>query len=348
MMKKTTIRVSGIAAALFGLFAAGAHADVTISGDMRAGVQVINDAAAKDYTGKATAGAQTRVDGRTNLYFKGSEDLGNGLKAIWQVQTRFGTDGTGNDDQSFDKNGVGSGTGGTLANQDTFVGLAGNFGMIRLGRDTGNFGDGKYDKTFVEGLDNNGGLFGGGGAGNNMIRYDLPSFGKLNASYQWWTGENKTNGLNATNGNSFRVDYGSSDDPWSVGAAYSKLSDVHNSTNTAIAGDASVWAVTAGVNLDGGFTIAGEYQVSKDTSSLKTKNAGLYGYYTVGNLQLGLQYGQSKADQLVGDAIKTKETVLSAHYSLSKRTTTYAEFLSKKPDNKDTENLMVVGLSTSF
>jgi predicted porin len=348
MMKKTTIRVSGIAAALFGLFAAGAHADVIISGDMRAGVQFINDAAAKDYTGVANAGSQTRVDGRTNLYFKGSEDLGNGLKAIWQVQTRFGTDGTGNDDQSFGKNGVGSGTGGTFANQDTFVGLAGNFGMLRLGNDTGNMGDGKYDKTFVEGLDNNGGFFGGGGAGSNMIRYDLPSFGKLNASYQWWTGENKANGLSASNGNSVRVDYGSSDDPWSVGAGYSKLSNVHNATNTAITGDVSQATMTAGVNFDA-FTLAAEYQVNTNDpvvgNSTKVKNLGLYGYYTAGNLQLGLQWGQSKDDST---DTKTKETVLMAHYSLSKRTTAYAEYLSKKPDNKDTENLMVVGLSTSF
>src|SRR2546428_8842763 len=99
-MKKTTFRTSSIAAALFALFGAHAHADVTIPGDLRAGVQYLNDAAAKALIG-STSGSQTRVDGRSNLYFKGGEDLGDGMKAIWQVQTRFGTDGTGLDDESF-------------------------------------------------------------------------------------------------------------------------------------------------------------------------------------------------------------------------------------------------------
>jgi predicted porin len=347
-MQTTTIRVSGIAAALFGLFAAGAHADVTISGDIRAGVQYINDGAAKAHFGTLTnpdPGSQTRVDGRTNLYFKGSEDLGDGLKAIWQVQTRFGTDGSGGDDQSFGPSG---GTSGTLANQDTFVGLAGSFGMLRLGNDTGNMGDGKYDKTFVEGLDNNGGFFGGGGAGSNMIRYDLPAFGKFTGSYQWWTGENKTAAISSMTGNSIRFDYGSSDDPWSVGGGYSKETNVRNSDGS-LYGDKSQTTATAGINFDGGFTLATEYQVNNNEpvgkASYKVKNLGLYGYYTVGNLQLGLQYGQSKDDST---DTKTKDTVLMAHYLLSKRTTAYAEFLNKKPDNKDTENYMVVGLSTSF
>jgi predicted porin len=106
--------------------------------------------------------------------------------------------------------------------------------------------------------------------------------------------------------------------------------------------------MTAGVNFVA-FTLAAEYQVNTNDpvvgNSTKVKNLGLYGYYTAGNLQLGLQWGQSKDDST---DTKTKETVLMAHYSLSKRTTAYAEYLSKKPDNKDTENLMVVGLSTSF
>ncbi len=54
----------------------------------------------------------------SRIGFKGSEDLGGGLKAIWQIES-----------------GIDSGTGAsTLASRNTFVGLAGGFGTVLMGR----------------------------------------------------------------------------------------------------------------------------------------------------------------------------------------------------------------------
>lgn len=344
-MKTRTIHVGAIPAVFFTLFGTAACADVIIFGNTRAGVQYLDDGAAKALIGP-TAGAQIRVDGVSNILFKGDEDLGDGLKALWQVHTRFGTDGSGLSDKVF--KGPNPGTNGTFGNQDTFIGFKGGWGMLRLGNATSNFGEGKYDKLLVEGFSNNGRFFGFGGAGKNMVRYDLPSFGKLTGSYQWWTGEDKTSTASAMTGNSVRMDYGSAADPWSVGAGYSKSSDVRNADGS-VYGDKSQANATAGINFDNGFTLAAEYQVNTHepvgAASYKVKNLGLYGYYTLGKVQLGLQYGQSKDDST---SLKTKASALMAHYVFTKRTKGYAEFLHKKPDNAAAQNLMIVGLSTTF
>src|SRR4051812_1725921 len=53
----------------------------------------------------------------SRIGFRGSEDLGGGLKAIFQIESKTSID-----------------TGGTLwASRDSFVGLSGGFGTIKLG-----------------------------------------------------------------------------------------------------------------------------------------------------------------------------------------------------------------------
>lgn len=54
--------------------------------------------------------------------FRGSEDLGGGLKGIFQLEGAFGVD-----DGTF-------GTAGKLFSRNTFVGLSGGFGVVKLGR----------------------------------------------------------------------------------------------------------------------------------------------------------------------------------------------------------------------
>lgn len=93
--------------ALLALIPALAQADVTVYGSLETSLESVKGAS-----------RLTRVNSNSSLFgFKGSEDLGNGLKAIWQMESGIPMD-TG---------------GGTLASRDTFIGLTGLAGTIQAG-----------------------------------------------------------------------------------------------------------------------------------------------------------------------------------------------------------------------
>src|SRR3569832_1911718 len=114
-----------IALALASAFAAPAFAatsNVDISGQLNLSVDYLDS---DTVTNGGNVGISSNA---SNIIFKGSEDLGGGLNAIWQIQTYFSAGGTGNTDSSNGgaADGVGSG--------NTFVGLAGGFGKVILGK----------------------------------------------------------------------------------------------------------------------------------------------------------------------------------------------------------------------
>ncbi len=64
------------------------------------------------------------ITNRTSrIGFKGSEDLGNGLKAIWKAEIGYNIDGDGND-----------GRGGWGAGRNSYIGLAGDWGTVLVGK----------------------------------------------------------------------------------------------------------------------------------------------------------------------------------------------------------------------
>lgn len=88
---------------------AAAMADVTISGLV--GVAVTNVKTGNAGSVNDMASQEGEVD------FSGSEDLGNGLKAIWKYSHVFNTDNRAQADTNY----------------ETYMGLAGDFGRIQLG-----------------------------------------------------------------------------------------------------------------------------------------------------------------------------------------------------------------------
>ena len=111
-MKKSLIALAVLAAS----GAAMAQSSVTLYG-------VVDIAFASENNGTTTV---SRLDsGKLNgsrFGFKGSEDLGGGLAAVFQLESGFNTD-TG-----------ASGSTSSLFNRLSFVGLTGNFGAVKLGR----------------------------------------------------------------------------------------------------------------------------------------------------------------------------------------------------------------------
>lgn len=106
-----------IALAVAGLVSAPAFAqsNVTVYGRMDIGVFSQDDVNGNSVTTVQNSGWTT-----SRLGFKGSEDLGNGLKAIFQIESRLRNDGDN------DLN----------TNRDTFVGLTGGFGTLIAGRNS--------------------------------------------------------------------------------------------------------------------------------------------------------------------------------------------------------------------
>lgn len=105
-----------IALAVAGLVSvpAFAQSNVTIYGRMDAGLFNQDDDAGHAVTRVDSSGWTT-----SRLGFKGAESLGNGLQALFQVETQLV-----NDDE----------TGLTGPGRDAFVGLGGGFGAVLLGR----------------------------------------------------------------------------------------------------------------------------------------------------------------------------------------------------------------------
>lgn len=184
MMKKNII-----AGAILGLLsgAAFAQSSVTIYGLIDAGVVVERNGVANG--GKTTTKLDGGVINGSRLGFKGTEDLGGGLSAIFTIESGF----TADDGQS--------GQGKTLFGRQSFVGLTGGFGTVKMGRfytvvdntlgATDPFGNGLAGRA-----PNLMGVAGGTAARsayaarfNNLIQYSTTNFSGFSADVQYGFGE---------------------------------------------------------------------------------------------------------------------------------------------------------------
>ena len=116
-MKKSLVALATLSV----MGAAFAQSTVTLSGIIKGGV-----AQTKYSNGPAgtTNGSGLSVsDGSSRFIIGGTEDLGGGLKAVFQIDTRFRVDDNG-----------GAPTSSPLGSGNTFVGLSGGLGTIQLGK----------------------------------------------------------------------------------------------------------------------------------------------------------------------------------------------------------------------
>ena len=95
-----------------------ASAEVILYGQIKSSVTV-GQVKIKGDAGSETSSTATSINDNTSrIGFKGSENLGGDLKAIWQVEQKTAITGGS---QGF-------------ATRDSFIGLQGNFGKIRAGK----------------------------------------------------------------------------------------------------------------------------------------------------------------------------------------------------------------------
>lgn len=173
------MKKQGIALAVAALFAAPAFAqsNVTISGLVKIGVEIYKLSG----TAPGAANYQTEsllTDQSSRFILSGTEDLGGGLKAFFQVDNRFRLD---------------DGTGGQFAGGNSGLGLMGAFGKVTLGRWDLHYTEGSQiesaralaDTTIVShGLlaQVNGTRIALVSRANNVVKYDTPTYNGLNAT----------------------------------------------------------------------------------------------------------------------------------------------------------------------
>lgn len=168
-MKKSLIALSLAALPV------AAMADVTLYGQVKAGVEVSKVKVGSGDQANRSKTATEITDLGSRIGFKGHEHLGSNLNAIWQIEQKTPVSGS--------KEG--------WATRDSFIGLEGGFGKFRAGKistqlnDMGNIDPWEYNNNAL-GL----GVFTRTGTREISARYDTPVFGGFSANVQYTPRDN--------------------------------------------------------------------------------------------------------------------------------------------------------------
>ena len=290
-MKKKLLALA-VAAAL-PMVSQAATADVTIYGKIHTSIDYVDPDGGDsiyDVTSRAS-----------RLGFKGSEDLGDGLKLIWKIETQVNIADGAKESQSY------------WQGRNAYIGLAGGWGTFLYGRhDTPmKMSTGKLDIFADEMADYNATAGLVDIRANDAIAYVTPNFGGLtlvgavvpDADYD---GDGDFGGAYSvaamySNGGLF------------VAAAYEQLDDLLGGV------DANHWRIGAGYDM-GAFHIGAVYADQGDLTG--TDNYTINGSWKFGNNKLKGMWGQVDPDN--GD--KMDAWAIGLDHNFSKRTKMYVQY----------------------
>ncbi len=330
-MKKSLIALAVLAAS----GAAMAQSSVTLYGVLDTGLTYSK--------GEESVYGMTHVGGNVNsrLGFRGVEDLGNGLKATFNLEAGMGVD---------DGNNYMGGGDGLAFRRTSTVGLEGGFGSVRLGRmlTSSYLAVNRYD------------AFGDTGIGaslawnipqtgyaprtENAISYTSPNFSGFKIGAEYGFGEQQK----ARDGRYLGLGVTYDNGPLSLGLGFDRMNNVafkeyDDVTNTVDAwqDDLTTWqlggAYNFGVAKLMGFYKQTKYKEVGTTESGKFKTFGLGVTAPVGAAgEVRVAYNHYRVSNSGG--VTPKANQLSAGYvhNLSKRTAlygTYAYLKNKKDAN---------------
>lgn len=241
---------------------------------------------------------------------KGSEDLGGGLKAEFNLEQGFSAD-----------TGVGGSTG--FARQ-SWVGLTGGFGAVRFGRTTTPYDDvgGSSDAVFDSALSPMNYVFTSVNytpRPNNTVYYQAPDFNGFSGALSHSLGENKTATTGADSTTSLNLTYGAG--PLALQFAY----QVQDVTNGVGQGDLKYTRLGASYDL-GAVVLMATYGQTKNLGNVDGADASEYqigaDYKASSALTVSASYARSSDNATAGDATR-KGYGIGASYSMSKRTSVY-------------------------
>jgi predicted porin len=303
------MKKSLIALAVAGAFAAPAFAatgNVDVYGIMNIAIEDQDSA-------NFTPGV---IDNVSRIGFKGAEDLGGGLKAVWQIEQGLGG--------TSAATGV-SGTG-TLATRNTFIGLAGDFGTFLMGRhDTPyKLGTGSLDIFGDTIADYNAGRL--NSVQGLLNAFDLRSPSAIAYVSPTWSGFHFAAAVVAANEGvpADTIDATSITGVYVNGPLFASLS--YQSANDVLGAGADVdaWKVGASYTF-GDAKVGAIYEnVEADTTTQDRTTWIINGVYNLGPIALKAQYADI-SDANFGVTANGDQSMwaVGADYSLSKRTTAY-------------------------
>lgn len=348
-----------LALALLGAFAGTvqAQSSLQIYGNVDAGVSKRTD---------QTAAIGKRAN--NTLGFKGSEDLGNGLKAIFQLEMRYEPD-SGTIEQ---------GAGGVqrpLFQGQSRVGLTGGFGTLRLGRGLTAFQESSIAFEPFHGIPSPSGFqtdltVAGytsdplGLPGNSTNRFSNAVFYN-SPEYLGWQLNTTIGTKEANNGPAvigrgtalapqYPANSGSQTNPYSIAVTWKRgmfgamVAHERNAVESELSSVAGYVMATPDMKL----MLSYQKQDQSHTKVINqdTKAWVLGANYTMGMSKFLAGYGQKQVDGLE----KVKQFSLGYEYSLSKRTYIYADISNKKgapaiaPSTNTSINFYSLGVNHSF
>lgn len=362
MQAKSTLVKLLLSSAIAAAFAGPAFAQTSVN------VEGIYDVYVGSMKNSGDTGRTTKLDsgGMSTSYlgFKGTEDLGGGLKATFTLGAFF----RGDTGQSGRFNGD------TFFARDANVGLNGSFGAVTLGRSISPvtlpaflfnpIGDSFALSPLVlhKAVSTNSwtNSFAGDTGWSNAIRYTTPSFGGLTANVYYQLGEQVGGGKQNVGGNVLYFK-----GPLSLTVAYHDV-EVNNPTDNTASGPSIVKSipVTATTNLTATeqklWMVGGAYDFSvvkvfatydqaKHDADLRDKTG-----------TLGLSIPTGGAGKILGAVAQTRRTSgafderrrttysVGYDHSLSKRTELYAFLLNDKVSSFENEQSLALGVRHRF
>ncbi|MFN3736839.1 porin [Hydrogenophaga sp.] len=311
-MKKSLIALAVIAAS----GAALAQSNVTLYGRLDASLANTKDKIANTSTTSMESGLLTT----SRWGIRGSEDLGAGLKANFNLETGI-------------KNDTGAqGTNNSAFDRQSWVGLSGAFGAVKLGRSDTAFDDIRdlavvnnlWDSEFTPNkIAYTAGVAEYSSRASNQIRYESPSFAGFTAGVSYGLDEQASPVKKDVQAFNLRYRAGALD----AGIGYQEQKD-----NTAPASNLEYTAISASYDF-GSFRVSGGYNLAENGLKQEDDEFSVGVAVPYGNFEFSAGYAYSKSKTAGVTQAKGSAYALGATYALSKRTKVYAAYLDGDVEN---------------
>ena len=270
--------------------------------------------------------------------FRGTEDLGGGLKALFQLESGFGSD-----SGQLTNNPSTTGASVGLFNRESFLGISGSFGTVRAGRITSPVYFASADYISLHNHDtgsSSDALFNFAATGvnnNNTIAYKTPDFSGANVegAYSFAAGFFPENPVafnerpGSNNQTNLQVAVNWQGGPLHLGGGYAVMTDKSGQALAPpVAKTETDLLVIRALYEMGAFTLGAYYELSNfddGTNDRDRNNFRLSGMYAMGASEFHLNYGWADDVSGLPDTGATQFTA-AYNYNLSKRTKVYGYY----------------------